>query len=180
MASYELGTKRPTFGRDVFVADSSAVIADVTLGDESSVWFGAVLRGDYAPIRLGSRTNVQDNAVVHIASHQSPGSADRPTLIGDDVTVGHAAILHACTVGARCLVGMGSILLDGVVVGDESFIAAGTLITPNTIIPPRSFVLGRPSKVIRNVTDEEVTSILHSALNYAAFARDFREQCKRA
>ena len=118
------------------------------LGDEASVWFGAVLRGDYMPIRIGARTNIQDNAVVHITVRGS-----RATTLGDDVTVGHAAIIHGCTIGDRCLIGMGSIVLDGAVVGEGSFVAAGSLVTPGTVIPPRSFVMGRPAKVIRPVND---------------------------
>lgn len=173
MAVHELNGVRPALGDDVFVAESASVIGDVHLGQQASVWFGAVLRGDYCPIRVGARTNLQDNAVVHIRSETGP------TTIGDDVTIGHAAIIHACTVGHRCLIGIGSIILDGAIVGDESFVAAGTLITPRTIIPPRSFVLGRPSKVVRPVTDAELASIRESASDYVRFAREFRESCKR-
>ena len=173
MAVHELNGVRPTLGREVFVADSAAVIGDVQLGEHASVWFGAVLRGDYCPIRVGARTNVQDNVVVHIASETGP------TTIGEDVTIGHAAVVHACTVGHRCLIGIGSVILDGAVVGDESFVAAGTLVTPRTVIPPRSFVLGRPAKIVRPVTDAEVAAICNSAADYARFARAFLVTCKR-
>ncbi|HXX70642.1 MAG TPA: gamma carbonic anhydrase family protein [Polyangiaceae bacterium] len=173
MAVHELKGVRPTLGRDVFVADSAAVIGDVHLGEQASVWFGAVVRGDYCPIRVGARTNVQDNVVVHIANETGP------TTIGDDVTVGHAAVVHACTVGHRCLIGIGSVILDGAVVGDESFVAAGTLVTPRTIIPPRSFVLGRPSKVVRPVTEAELAWIRRSASDYVRFAHEFLGSCKR-
>ncbi|HEY8041082.1 MAG TPA: gamma carbonic anhydrase family protein [Polyangiaceae bacterium] len=173
MPLYDLKGVRPTLGRDVFVADSATVIGDVHLGDESSVWFGAVLRGDYFPIRIGARTNVQDNSVVHITAGQAA------TTVGDDVTVGHAAIIHGCTVGHRCLIGMGSIVLDGAVVGDESFVAAGSLITPGTVIPPRSFVMGRPGKVVRAVREEDLAWIREAAVLYAGYARDFRSACTR-
>jgi carbonic anhydrase/acetyltransferase-like protein (isoleucine patch superfamily) len=173
MALYELNGVRPTVGRDVFVAETASVIGDVHLGDEASVWFGAVLRGDYFPIRVGARTNVQDSTVVHITAGKAA------TTIGDDVTIGHAAILHGCTVGDRCLVGMGSVVLDGAVVGEESFVAAGSLVTPGTIIPPRSFVLGRPAKAARRVAEADLEWIRQAAQVYAGYARDFRATLRR-
>jgi len=173
MAIYELNGVKPMLGRDVFVADSAAVIGDVHLGDEAGVWFGAVLRGDYYPIRVGARTNVQDNTVVHI-------TADRAaTTIGTDVTIGHSAVIHGCTIGDRCLIGMGSIVLDGAVVGDESFVAAGSLVSPGTVIPPRSFVLGRPARVKRPVEDRELEWVKSAAAVYVGYARDFRGTLKR-
>jgi gamma-carbonic anhydrase len=173
MAIYELKGVRPRLGRDVFVADGARVIGDVHLGDGASVWFGAVVRGDTMPIRIGARTNVQDNAVVHITA------GGFGTTIGDDVTVGHTAIIHACTIGSRCLVGMGSIVLDGAVVGDDSFIAAGSLVTPGTILPPRSFILGRPAKAVRQVSDRDLVTIREAAARYVGYASDFRSGCKR-
>jgi carbonic anhydrase/acetyltransferase-like protein (isoleucine patch superfamily) len=173
MAIYELKGVRPRVGRDVFVAEGARVIGDVHLGDAASVWFNAVLRGDYMPIRVGARTNIQDNAVVHITSGVSGAT------IGDDVTVGHSAIIHGCTVGNGCLIGMSSVVLDGAIIGDASFVAAGTLITPGTIVPPRSFVVGRPGKVLRAVTERDLTSLRESASRYAQYAGEFRDGCKR-
>jgi carbonic anhydrase/acetyltransferase-like protein (isoleucine patch superfamily) len=173
MPLYELKGVRPTLGRAVFVADTAAVIGDVHLGDECGVWFGAVVRGDYFPIRIGARTNVQDNAVLHITGGKAP------TTLGDDVTVGHAAIVHGCTIGDRCLVGMGSTVLDGAVVGEDSFIAAGSLVTPGAIIPPRSFVMGRPAKVTRRVGDADLEWIREAASLYVGYARDFLASCVR-
>jgi carbonic anhydrase/acetyltransferase-like protein (isoleucine patch superfamily) len=173
---YALRGALPSIGRDAFIADTAVVVGDVHIGDEASVWFGAVVRGDYRPIRIGARTNVQDNAVLHIATVRGEGGA---TTIGDDVVVGHAAILHACTIGHGCLVGMGAIVLDGAIVGDASLVAAGSLVTPETVIPPRSFVVGRPARVIRAVTDAEAASIRESAAKYVEFARDFRTGCRR-
>ncbi len=173
MPLYDLAGVRPVLGRHVFVADNATVIGDVHLGDEASVWFGAVLRGDYFPIRIGARTNVQDNAVVHITAGKAA------TRIGDDVTIGHAAVVHGCSIGDRCLVGMGSIVLDGAVVGDDSFIGAGSLVTPGTVIPPRSFVLGRPAKAVRPVKEEELAWIRDAASLYVGYARDFRSACRR-
>jgi gamma-carbonic anhydrase len=173
MAIYELNGVRPTLGRDVFIAESASVIGDVHLGDEAGVWFGAVLRGDYFPIRVGARTNLQDNTVVHI-------TADRAaTTIGNDVTVGHAAIIHGCTIGDRCLVGMGSIVLDGADIGQDSFIAAGSLVSPGTKIPPRSFVMGRPAKVKRPIEDKDLEWVANAAAVYVGYARDFRATGKR-
>jgi len=172
MALYELKGVRPHLGRDVFVADGARVIADVHLGDEASVWFGAVLRGDYMPIRVGARTNIQDNAVVHITSGQAGAT------LGDDVTVGHAAIVHGCTIGSGCLVGMGSIVLDGAIVGEGSFVAAGSLVTPGTVIPARSFVVGRPARVVRAVNDRDLTAIREAASRYVQYAREFRHACR--
>ncbi len=173
MPIYELNGVRPTLGTDVFIADSASVIGDVHLGDGASVWFGAVLRGDYYPIRVGARSNLQDNVVVHItAGHAS-------TSIGDDVTVGHSAVIHGCTIGSRVLVGMGSIVLDGAVIGEDSFVAAGSLVTPRTVIPPRSFVLGRPAKALRTVRPEDTAAIHDGASLYAGYALDFLAGCKR-
>jgi carbonic anhydrase/acetyltransferase-like protein (isoleucine patch superfamily) len=173
MALYELKGVRPRLGRDVFVADGARVIGDVILADESSVWFNAVLRGDYMPIRVGARTNIQDNAVVHITS------GEHGATLGDDVTVGHSAIIHGCTVGSGCLIGMSSVVLDGAVVGDHSFVAAGTLVTPGTVIPPRSFVLGRPGKVVRPVSDRDLVAMKEAAARYVQYAGEFRSDCKR-
>ncbi len=173
MPVYELAGVRPVIGRDVFVADNATVIGDVHLGDEAGVWFGAVLRGDYFPIRIGARSNVQDNAVVHITAGKAA------TTIGEDVTIGHSAVIHGCTIGNRCLVGMGSIVLDGAVVGDDCFIAAGSLVTPGTVIPPRSFVMGRPAKVVRPVREQDREAIADGARLYVGYARDFRTKCRR-
>ncbi len=173
MPLYRFHAVSPTLGRNVFVADSATVIGDVQLGDEASVWFGAVLRGDYYPIRVGARTNIQDNAVLHITRDSAA------TTLGDDVTVGHGAIIHGCTIGNRCLIGMGSVILDAANLGDDSFVAAGSLITPRTVFPPRSFVRGRPAKFVRAVNDEDLTWIHGSATSYVAYASEFRRACSR-
>ena len=173
MGVYRLGITKPVLAASVFVAENAAVIGDVHVGEDSSVWFGAVLRGDYFPIRIGARTNIQDNAVLHITSGRAA------TNVGDDVTVGHGAILHGCTVGSGCLVGMGSVVLDGALIGEHSFVAAGSLVTPGTVVPPRSFVLGRPAKVIRLVREDELDQIAASARNYVGYAKSFASECLR-
>ncbi len=157
----------PKLGRRVFVAPNASVIGDVVIGEDSSIWFGAVVRGDAFPIRIGARTNVQDNAVVHITGGKAA------TSIGDDVTVGHLALVHGCTVGNRCLVGMGSIVLDGAVIEDECLIAAGALVPPGMRVPTRSLVMGRPGKVVRLLGDADLEHIREAAAVYVAHAHEY-------
>jgi carbonic anhydrase/acetyltransferase-like protein (isoleucine patch superfamily) len=154
----------PTLGRGVFIAPNASVIGDVVLGDESSVWFGTVLRGDVFPIRVGARTNVQDNAVVHVTG----GKAS--TTIGDDVTIGHLALIHGCTIGNRCLIGMGSILLDGAVIEDDCLVAAGTLVPPRVRVPAGSLVMGRPAKVVRTLDPQDREHIREAGALYVGYA----------
>ena len=144
----EFHGKRPQVADDVFLAPNAVLIGDVTIGAGASIWFGAVLRGDFGSIAIGPGTNVQDNAVIHLAD-------DFPCLIGSWVTVGHSAIVHACTVGDECLVGMGSVILDGAVIGAQCLIGAKALVTPGTQIPEGSLVLGSPAKVVRALTAQE-------------------------
>ncbi len=141
--------RKPTkIGKKVFIAKTATVIGDVTLGTESSVWYGAVLRGDINRIIVGHHSNIQDNAVLHLAD-------DFPCVVGNWVTVGHGAIVHACKVGDEVLVGMGAVILDGAVIGKQSIIGAKALVTQGTKIPPGSLVLGTPAKVVRKLTIAE-------------------------
>jgi carbonic anhydrase/acetyltransferase-like protein (isoleucine patch superfamily) len=158
----------PSLGRDVFVAPGAYVIGRVTIGHQSSVWFGAVLRGDVGSISIGERTNIQDLSLIHMTG----GVSD--ARIGDDVTVGHGVTLHGCDIGDRCLIGMGSILLDGVRVGEDSVIGAGSLITPRMVIPAGSLVLGRPAKVVRPATANEKRLGIDGAVHYVANAQKYR------
>jgi carbonic anhydrase/acetyltransferase-like protein (isoleucine patch superfamily) len=158
----------PLVHSTAFVDESAQVIGDVEVGAESSVWMHAVIRGDVNYIRIGHRTNVQDGAVVHVM-HDT-----HPTTIGDDVTVGHRAIVHGCTVSHRVLVGMGAILLNGARIGEDSIVAAGTLVTEGAEVPPRSLVMGVPGKVRRLLSDEEVRFVLESAANYVRYRLDYR------
>jgi carbonic anhydrase/acetyltransferase-like protein (isoleucine patch superfamily) len=167
MALYEYKSIRPRLGQGVFVASNATVIGDVELGDEASVWFGAIIRGDVMPIRFGKRTNLQDGSVVHVTG----GIAS--TTVGDDVTIGHMALLHGCTVGDRVLVGMGSVLLDGSVIEDEAIVAAGSLVSPGTRIPARSLAMGRPAKVVRQVTDSDLAWVQMAGRLYVEYARTF-------
>jgi len=148
-----------------FISARASITGKVSLGKDSSVWHNATLRGDIAPIRIGERTNIQDGAVLHVAH-------DLPCIVGDDVTVGHGAIVHGCRVGNRCLIGMGSIILNGAEIGEECLVGAGALVTEGKKIPPRSLVLGNPARVVRGVTDEEAAGILESAAAYLRLARN--------
>src|ERR1700733_9927831 len=149
------GGARPQIAASCFVADTAAVIGDVVIGDESSIWFSTVVRGDVMPIRIGAGTSIQDGTVIHVTAGRFG------TTIGNDCTVGHAAIIHACTVDDDCLIGMGAILLDGVHVGRGSLVGAGALVTPGTVIPAGSLVLGSPARVKRPVNDGERAQIAY-------------------
>ena len=159
---------RPTIASSAYVDESAQVIGDVAIGDESSVWMNAVVRGDVNTIRIGRRTNIQDGTIVHVMREPS-----HPTVVGDEVTVGHRAILHGCTVADRCLIGMGAILLNGSSVGADCIVAAGTLLTEGVVVPPRSLVMGSPGKVRRALTDGEVAFIRDSAANYVGYRLDY-------
>ncbi len=159
--------KTPEIHPTVYVAPTATVIGDVIVGPESSLWFGAVVRGDVFHIRVGARTNVQDNCVLHVTHDRSA------CLVGDDVTVGHAAVLHGCTVADRVLVGMGAIVLDDAEVGSDTIIGAGALVTMGAKIPPRSLVLGRPARVLRALTDAEVANVAEAGRLYVGFAGEY-------
>ena len=160
----------PRVASSAFIDDSAQVIGDVEIGDESSVWMCAVVRGDVNLIRIGRRSNVQDGAVVHAmtGTHQ--------TSIGDNVTIGHAAVIHGCTIDDHCLIGMGAILLNGAHVGAGSIVAAGTLLVEGQKVPPRSLVMGSPGKVKRLLTHAEAAGIQVYADHYAGYRLDYMEQ----
>jgi carbonic anhydrase/acetyltransferase-like protein (isoleucine patch superfamily) len=170
---YEHQGVAPTLGRGVFVAPNATVIGDVHLGPESSIWFGGVLRGDVFPIRVGARTNIQDGCVVHVTG----GKAS--TTIGDDVTVGHMALLHGCTIGNRVLIGMGSIVLDGAIVEDDVVLAAGSLVAPGARIASKSLAMGRPAKVVRALQGEDLAWIAEAGRLYVAYAKTFSSDAVR-
>ena len=150
-----------------FIDDSAQVIGDVDIGEDSSVWMCVVMRGDVNRIRIGRRSNVQDSTVVHVMKDT------HPTEIGDDVTIGHGAIVHGCTIEDRCLVGMGAILLNGVTVGSGSIVAAGSLLPEGTQVPPRSLVMGSPGKVRRTLSDADLDEIQMYADRYVAYRLDY-------
>ena len=150
-----------------FIDDSAQVIGDVEIGEESSVWMAAVIRGDVHRIRIGRRSNIQDGSVVHVMR------GTHPTTVGDNVTVGHGALLHGCTIEDRCLIGIGAILLNGAHIGTGSIVAAGTLIVEEMKVPPRSLVMGSPGKVKRPLTDAEVESIQDLADRYVGYRLEY-------
>ena len=153
--------KNPKLGRDVYLAKTAVVFGDVKIGDHSSVWYNAVLRGDINRIVVGHHTNIQDNAVLHIADAY-------PCVIGNYVTVGHSAIVHACQVGDEVLIGMGAVVLDGAIIGRQSLIGAKALVTQGMKIPPGSLVLGAPAKIVRQLTPKERSTLKHWAKKYVA------------
>ena len=155
---------KPTIPTSCFIEETGIVIGDVVLGEHCSVWFHAVIRGDVHYIRIGNRTNVQDLCVLHV-THDI-----HPLIIGSEVTIGHAVILHGCTIKDRVLIGMGAIIMDGSVIGEDSVVGAGALITEQTIVPPNSLILGSPAKITRSVTAEEIAWIKESAENYVKYA----------
>ena len=158
---------QPRVAADAYVDASAQVVGDVDIGPESSIWMNVVIRGDVNTIRIGRRTNIQDGTVVHVMRDT------HPTRVGDEVTVGHGAIVHGCTLADRVLIGMGAILLNGVEVGSDCIVAAGTLLPEGTKVAPRSLVMGSPGKVKRTLTDEEVASIRSYADNYVNYRLDY-------
>ncbi|KAH7520011.1 hypothetical protein FEM48_Zijuj08G0098400 [Ziziphus jujuba var. spinosa] len=162
--------KAPVVDKDVFVAPSASIIGDVQVGRGSSIWYGCVLRGDVNSINIGAGTNIQDNSLVHVAKSNLSGKV-LPTIIGDNVTVGHSAILHGCTVEDEAFVGMGATLLDGVYVEKHAMVAAGALVRQNTRVPCGEVWAGNPAKFLRKLTEEEMAFISQSALNYSNLAR---------
>ena len=159
--------KTPDIHPSAFIAPNATVLGDVTVGEQSSFFFGAVARSEFVPITIGNRTNVQDNCVLHT-------DVGVPMAIGDDVTVGHGAILHSCTVGNNSLIGMGAIVLNGAVIGENCIIAAGALVPQGMVIPDGSLALGSPAKVRRAVTDEEIAAIARSAAGYVHEAEEYK------
>jgi carbonic anhydrase/acetyltransferase-like protein (isoleucine patch superfamily) len=159
--------KRPALAGAVFLAPGSRIIGDVRLGEGVSVWFNAVVRGDINAVAVGAGSNIQDNAVLHVTSGEGGG-----LTIGTKVTVGHGAVVHACTVGDRVLIGMNATVLDGAVVGAGSIVAAGAVVSPGTVIPPGSLAAGVPAKVLRALGPEQEEEIAASADRYRGYARE--------
>ncbi|HEX7684563.1 MAG TPA: gamma carbonic anhydrase family protein [Trinickia sp.] len=172
MPIYKLGEHAPTIHESVFVADTAAIVGKVTVEENASVWFGAAIRGDNEPITIGARSNVQESAVLHT----DPG---RPLAIGCDVTVGHQAMLHGCTIGDGSLIGIQAVVLNGAVIGRNCLVGAGSVVTENKTFPDRSLILGAPARVARPLTDEEVAALAQAAESYVERRDLFKAQLVR-
>ena len=161
------GQHLPKIHPSVYVAEGAKIVGDVQIGQQSSVWFNAVLRGDMAPIVIGNRCNIQDGAVGHV-------NTDEPLILEDDVSVGHAAIVHGCTIGKGTLIGMGAIVLNGAEIGEYALIGAGSIVTENKKIPPYTLSLGSPARVVRELTEEDLRRMYRTTQNYVDKGKEYR------
>ncbi len=172
MAIYALGDRAPTIPESAWVADSAQVIGDVTLGQDVSIWFGAVLRGDTDHMRIGRGSNIQDGSVLH-------ADVGRPLTVGEDVTVGHQVMLHGCTIGDGSLIGIGAVVLNGARIGKHCLVGAGALVTEGKEFPDGSMIIGAPAKAVQQLTPEQIDGLRGSARGYVENARRFRETLKK-
>jgi carbonic anhydrase/acetyltransferase-like protein (isoleucine patch superfamily) len=165
----------PQIDNSSWIAPSADIIGDVTIGADSSVWFGCVIRGDVHFITIGNRTSIQDMTMIHVTHFKKEKKIGdgNPTIIGDDVTIAHKVMLHGCKIGNACLIGMSATILDGAEIGNESIVGAGSLVTKNKKFPPRSLIMGSPAKVIRELTEEEIQNIYDNSKNYVKYKNDY-------
>lgn len=160
--------EEPVIGEGVYISPTARLIGKISIGDYSSIWPNVSARGDVNFIEIGRRTNIQDNTVLHVDAN--------PLIMGDDITVGHGCILHGCTIKERCLIGMGSIVLDGAVIGPDVLVGAGSVVKQGDVIPPGTLYLGTPARYIRDLSDEEIRSLLASAEHYYEYALEYIKQ----
>ncbi|MCX6077122.1 MAG: gamma carbonic anhydrase family protein [Campylobacterales bacterium] len=173
---YKFKESLPQLGINSWVAASADVIGDVTCGADCSIWFGCVVRGDVHYIKIGSRVNIQDLSMVHVTHYKKADKSDgNPTIIGDDVTIGHRVMLHGCIIENACLIGMSATILDGAVIGRESIVGAGALVTKGKVFPPRSLIMGSPAKAVRELNEDEVRELYASAARYVEFKKEYQE-----
>jgi len=164
----------PKIAKNVFVAPSADIIGNVEIGEDSSIWFGTVIRGDVHYIKIGARTSIQDLSMIHVTHYKKSDMSDGyPTIIGDDVTIGHKVMLHGCKIGNGCLIGMSATILDGAEIGEGSIVGAHSLVTQNKKFPPRSLIMGSPAKVVRELSDEEVAGLIEHAKRYVEFKNEY-------
>ena len=160
--------KNPVIDETAFIAENAVIIGDVTIGRDTGIWYGCVLRGDVNDIKIGERTNIQDGTVIHVSS------TTQGTYIGDDVTIGHMALIHACTIGDRAFIGMQACVMDDAKVEDEAMVAAGALVTSGKIIPSRQLWAGRPAKYVRDLRDDEIDFLKFSAERYVRLSKEYK------
>lgn len=165
----------PQVGKDVLICEGAKIIGEVSIGDNASIWFNCVLRGDVNYIRIGNNTNIQDLTMIHVW-HRTEGIEESgyPAIIGDNVTIGHSCVIHACHIEDNCLIGMGSIVMDGAHIGRDSIVGAGAVVTKGKKFPPKSLILGNPAKVVRELTEAEIKEIADSAVRYVAFKNQYK------
>mgnify|MGYP006269611533 FL=1 len=172
MAIYELGKQTPKIDAEAFVADEATIIGDVTIGARSSIWPGAVIRGDNEPITIGKSTSIQEGAVLHV-------DGGSPLLIGDGCTIGHQVMLHGCTIGEGSLIGIQAVVLNNAVIGKNCLVGAGAIVTEGKVFPDRSLILGVPAKVVRELSDEDIARMKNGAEGYANRSAEYKEKLKR-
>ncbi len=164
----------PKIKKSAWIAPSADVIGNVKIGKDSSIWFGAVIRGDVHKIRIGKRTSIQDLSMVHVTHYKKDDMSDgNPTIIGDDVTIGHKVMLHGCTINNGCLIGMSATILDGAVIGEGSVVGAHSLVTSNKVFPPNSLIMGSPAKVVKTLRKEESDNLIAHAQRYVKFKNEY-------
>jgi len=159
--------KTPRYDRTAFIAETACLAGDVRIGAESSIWYGCTIRGDVNDVKIGARTNIQDGSVIHVSS------TTQGTYIGDDVTVGHMALLHACTIGNRAFIGMKACVMDDAIIEEEAMVAAGALVTPGKTIPSRQLWAGVPARYVRDLTPDEIEFLTFSAERYVKLSREY-------
>ncbi len=170
---YEHEKIKPIIKERVFIAQSADVIGEVFIDDDSSVWFGCVIRGDVNYIKIGKRVNIQDLSMIHVTHASEDNIHGNPTIIEDDVTIGHKVMLHGCTVKKGSLIGMSATILDGAVIGEESIVGANALVTKDKVFPPRSLIVGSPAKVVRTLSENEVQELYESAERYVEYKNSY-------
>ena len=164
----------PKIEQNVWIAPNATIIGNVEMGEDVSIWFGCVIRADVHYIKIGDRTNIQDLSMIHVTHYKRADMSDGyPTIIGNDVTIGHRVMLHGCRIEDACLIGMNATILDGAVIGKESIVGAGALVTGGKKFPPRSLILGSPAKVVRELSDKEVEELYASAKRYVGFKNEY-------
>lgn len=161
--------KTPNVHNSAFIAEGVKIIGDVSIGEDCSIWFNSVIRGDLAPIMIGNRSNIQDGCIGHV-------NANQPLILSEDVSVGHSAIIHGCTIGKGTLIGMGAIVLNGADIGEYALVGAGSIVTENKKIPPYTLVMGSPAKVVRELTEQDLERMKITTDNYVVKAKEYREE----